>query len=100
MLAYRLIDFNILNQKDTNMPHIYGQSPDMEKYSKWHHIHMITNLVTINPPKEYSLLWYPCYIMPGQSIQRCFEQLMKYCDSNKIQHGTPRKTHEYHYTIL
>ena len=35
------IDSNIINQKDPNMPKIAGHSPPMEKYSKWHQIHMI-----------------------------------------------------------
>ena len=29
--------------------------------------------------------------MPGQLIQRCYEKLMKYRESNQIQQGTARK---------
>ena len=31
------------------------------------------------------------YIMPGQLIQQCFDQLMKYRKYNQSQKGTPRK---------
>ena len=49
------------------------------------------NILTRNPPKEYSIKWEPCYIMPCQLIQLCYEQLMKYCEPNQIQQGTQRK---------
>ena len=35
--------------------------------------------------------------MPGQLIQQCFKQLLKYHESNQIQQGTPRKRQECYY---
>ena len=82
------------------MPHIDGQYPPMEKDSKWHQIQTIVNLLTIKTPKEYSILWEPCYIIPSQFIQQLYYLLMKYLESNQSQQGTLRKNKKCYYTML
>ena len=56
-----------------------------------HQIQMIEILLTRNSPRESNPFRSPCYIVPGQFIQKCCNQSMKYHVSNQNQRRTPRE---------
>ena len=74
------------------MPHISGKSPAIEQDSKWNKIQTITNFLKRNQPKQYNILLEPCFTITGPFIQRYYDRLMKYSESNQSQQDTKEKT--------
>ena len=75
--------------KNHNMSHIAGQYLRMKKQSIWHHIQMKTIFLARKTPREFNIFWAPCYIIPGQLIQKKFEISIYYHESNKNEQRTP-----------